>query len=147
MAMDTLDNTQISQNERLWAASAHVGALLAALLTHLFAGVAGMGAAIAIWFLVRDRYPFAATHAKEAFNFNLSMFIYACIAIVIGVVLFGATVLTLGIGALVTLPAALVLVAAVVALAIAWLVLSVVAGVKAYEGQPYHYPLTFRVLK
>ena len=145
--MDTLETSPISQNERLWAAAAPAGALLAAFLTHLFAGVAGMGAAIAIWFLVRDRHPFAATHAKEAFNFNFSMFLYACVVIAIGFVLVGATVLTLGIGALVTLPAALVLGLVVVALALAWLVLSIIATVKAYEGQPYRYPLAIRLLK
>ena len=145
--MDTLETSPISQNERLWAAAAPAGALLAAFLTHWFAGVAGMGVAIGVWFLVRDRHPFAAAHAKEAFNFNFSMFLYACTAILIGVVLFGATVLTLGIGALVTLPAALVLGIVVVALALGWLVLSIIAAVKAYEGQAYRYPLTIRVLK
>lgn len=146
------DYTQVSdsavgRDERLWAAGAHAGALVAAIATSWFAGIAGAGAALLVWFLVRDRSAFAAAHAREAFNFNLSMFIYACIAIVIGLLLIGGTVLTLGLGALVTLPAGLLLLAAMVGLGIVWLVFTVIAAIKAYDGQSYRYPLTIRLLK
>ncbi|QIL20253.1 DUF4870 domain-containing protein [Thermomonas sp. HDW16] len=141
-------NVQIlspSQSERLWAASAHVAALLAALMTSWIAGVAGALAAFGVWMLVRDKSAFAAEHAKEAVNFNLSMLIYACIAALIGVLLLGATVLTLGIGLLVTAPAGLVLLLVVAAIAVTWFVCSVVAAFKAYDGQAYRYPLTIRL--
>ena len=90
-------------SDRQWAVAAPLAALAAAALTHWFAGVAGTVAAFVVWMLVRDRSAFASEHAKEAANFNLSMFLYACAAGVIGIVLVGATVLTLGIGALVTI--------------------------------------------
>ena len=136
----------VSQDDRLWAAGAHVGALLAALLTSWFAGIAGAAAALVVWFLVRDRSAFAAEHAKEAFNFNLSMLLYSAAAVVVGVVLAGVTVLTLGIGLIVTLPAGLLLIATVGAIAVMWLVCSLVAGFKAWNGEHYRYPLTLRLL-
>ncbi len=135
------------QEERLWAASAHAGALIAALVTSWFAGVAGAVVALGIWFLVRDHRPFAAEHAREAFNFNLSMFIYSVAAVIIGLLLVGGTVLTLGLGLLVSLPAGLVLLAVLAALAVAWLVFTIVAAVKAWDGQSYRYPLSIRLLK
>lgn len=123
----------VSQDDRLWALGAHVGALVAALLTSWFAGVAGAAAALVVWFLVRDRSAFAAEHAKEAFNFNLSMFLYAIASILL-------VVFTLGIGILVALPLWIVL-------ALAWLIFTIIAAIKAWDGQPYRYPLTIRLLK
>lgn len=137
----------VSQEDRLWAAGTHIGALIAAIITSWFAGMAGAAAALVVWFVVRDRSAFAAEHAKEAFNFNLSMFIYACISVIIAVLLVGGTILTLGFGAIVTIPAGIVLVVAWFALGIAWVVLTIIAAMKAYDGQMYRYPLTIRLLK
>jgi len=132
--------------DRQWAVAAPLAALAAAALTHWFAGVAGAVAAFVVWMLVRDKSAFASEHAKEAANFNLSMFLYACAAGAIGIVLVGATVLTLGIGALVTIPAGIVLLCVIAAIALMWLVCSLVAAFKAWDGKPYRYPLTIRLL-
>ena len=122
-----------SLSDRQWAAGAHVAALLAAMLTSLWAGVAGAIAALVVWMLVRDKSAFATEHAKEAVNFNLSMFIYAAIAVVL-------VVFTLGIGLIVALPMWVVL-------ALAWIVCTLLAAFKAYDGQPYRYPITIRLFK
>ena len=122
-----------SLSDRQWAAGAHVAALLAAMLTSLWAGVAGAIAALIVWMLVRDKSAFASEHAKEALNFNLSMFIYAAIAVVL-------VVFTLGIGLIVALPMWVVL-------ALAWIVCTLLAAFKAYDGQPYRYPITIRLFK
>ena len=122
-----------SLSDRQWAAGAHVAALLAAMLTSLWAGVAGAIAALVVWMLVRDKFAFASEHAKEALNFNLSMFIYAAIAVVL-------VVFTLGIGLIVALPMWVVL-------ALAWIVCTLLAAFKAYDGQPYRYPITIRLFK
>ena len=145
MEATTVQTLSPGQSDRLWAAGAHVGALLAALATSWSAGIAGALAAFAVWMLVRDRSAFAADHAKEALNFNLSMLLYAIAAVAIGVVLVGATVLTLGLGLLVTAPAGLLLVLAYAAIAVTWLVCSLIAAFKAYDGQSYRYPLTLRL--
>ena len=122
-----------SLSDRQWAAGAHVAALLAAMLTSLWAGVAGAIAALVVWMLVRDKSAFATEHAKEAVNFNLSMFIYAAIAVLL-------VVFTLGIGLIVALPMWVVL-------ALAWIVCTLLAAFKAYDGQPYRYPITIRLFK
>ena len=135
-----------SLSDRQWAASAHFLALLLALMTAWMVGVAGIVGAGIIYLLKRDDSPFAAEHAREAINFNLSMLLYSAAAVAIGVVLAGATVLTLGIGLIVTLPAGLLLVAAAGAIAVMWLVCSLIAGFKAWNGEHYRYPLTLRLI-
>lgn len=141
-----LHREDASLADRQWAAGAHLAALALALLTSWTAGFAGMLAAGVIYLLKRDDAPFAAEHAREAFNFNLSMFLYACAVCVAGFLLLGATVLTLGIGLIITLPAGLVLLAAVAAIAVMWLVCSIIATIKAWNGEQYRYPLTLRLL-
>jgi uncharacterized protein len=120
-----------SLSDRQWAAGAHAAALVAALLTSWVAGVAGAIAALAIWMLVRDKSEFAAAHAKEAVNFNLSMFIYAALSVVL-------VVFTLGIGLIVAVPLWVVL-------GLMWVVCTLIAAYKAYDGQPYRYPVTIRL--
>jgi uncharacterized Tic20 family protein len=132
-------------SERQWAALAHLSALVLALMTNWIAGAAGVLAAAVVYLVKRNDSAFASEHAREAINFNLSMFIYTCIAAAIGIALVGATVLTLGIGLLVTLPAGLVLVLAIGAIAVTWLVCSIIATVKAWNGERYRYPLTLRL--
>ena len=61
--------------------------------------------------------------------------------------LVGATVLTLGFGIILTAPAGIVLLLAIAAIAVMWLVCSVIATFKAYNGESYRYPLTIRLLK
>ena len=134
-----------SSNERQWAAIAHVAALVLALCTRWVAGAAGMLGAGIVWLLKRDASPFVAAHAREALNFNFSMFLYAAIAAVIAFVLVGTTVLTLGLGAILTVPAGILLAIVIGAVALMWLVCSLVAASRAWNGQPYRYPLTLRL--
>ena len=118
-------------NERQWAAGAHLVALILALVTSWAAGIAGAVGALAVWMIKRDDSPFAADHAKEALNFNLSMFIYAVALVVL-------TVITLGLGLIITIPLG-------VAIAVVWLVCTLQAAFRAYDGQDYRYPLTIRL--
>jgi uncharacterized Tic20 family protein len=127
-ASQTADTASTDRN---WAAGAHLSALIAACATSWFAGIAGAAAALLVWLLVRDRYSFAAGHAKEALNFNFSMFLYAVASVVL-------VVFTLGLGLLIAVPLW-------ICLAIAWVVFTIVATVKAYDGEIYRYPLTIRL--
>lgn len=146
--METVQMQTLStaQGERAWAAGAHAGALLLAFMTSWSAGVAGMLAGLAIYVLKKNDSDFATEHAREAFNFNLTMFLLACALVIVGVMLVGATVLTLGLGAIVTLPAGLLLAVLAVAVAVSWLVCSVIASIKAWNGETYRYPFTLRLL-
>jgi len=149
--MDTtapsLDSSAPAETERHWAAMAHLSALLLALATSWAAGVAGVVAALVVWLLKKDDSPFIAEHAREALNFNLSMLLYACAAGALAITLVGATVLTLGIGLILTLPAGILLVLACGAIAVLWLVCSVIATVKAWNGEHYRYPLSLRLVR
>lgn len=135
-----------NENERMWAAGAHIGALLLALATSWVVGAAGIAGGLIVYLIKRDDSPFATAHAREAINFNLSMFIYACAALATGVVLVGATVLTLGLGLILTLPAGIALALAIAAIGVLWLVCSIIATVKAWQGEHYRYPLTLRLI-
>ena len=149
--MTTTDTTMqgpvaTPDSERHWAASAHLAALLLALMTSWMAGVAGVVGAGIVYLIKRDDSDFVAGHAREALNFNLSMFIYACLAVAVAIALVGATVLTLGIGLILTVPAGLLLVAACAGIAVMWLVCSVIAAVKAWNGERYRYPFSIRLV-
>ncbi len=143
---DPVPSSVTTPSERQWAAMAHLAALVLALCTSWIAGVAGVLGAGIVYLVKRDESAFIATHAREAMNFNLSMFIYACVATAIGIALVGATVLTLGLGVILTLPAGLLLLAAYVLIAIVWLVCSVVAVARAWNGRDYRYPLSLRLI-
>lgn len=133
--LDSVDTTSrtvdTASTDRNWAAGAHLAALVAAFATSWFAGIAGAVAALVVWLMIRDRSTFAAAHAKEALNFNVSMCLYAVASLVL-------VVFTLGLGLLVAVPLW-------IGLAIAWVVFTIVAAVKAYEGEMYRYPLTIRL--
>jgi uncharacterized protein len=128
---DTITTTAISSSDRNWAAGAHLAALVAAFATSWFAGIAGAIAALVVWLVIRDRSNFAAAHAKEALNFNVSMFLYAVVSVLL-------VVFTLGLGLLVAVPLW-------IGLALAWVIFTIVAAVKAYDGEIYRYPLTIRL--
>ena len=142
---NTLYGASPTSSERQWAALAHLGALVLALLTSWLAGVAGVLGAGAVYLLKRDESPFIAAHAREAVNFNLSMLLYAAVACAVGVVLLGITVFTLGLGLILTAPAGLALLLVIAAIALMWLVCSIIATVKAWNGEAYRYPLTIRL--
>lgn len=131
--MDNIETATPTLQDRQWAAGAHLAALILALLTSWAAGIAGAVGALAVWLIKRDDSPFAAEHAKEALNFNLSMFIYAVALVLL-------TVVTLGIGIILTLPLGLVI-------AVIWLVCTLMAAFRAYDGQSYRYPLTIRLFR
>ena len=143
----SIDSSAPAETERHWAAMAHLSAVLLALLTSWAAGVAGALAALVVWMLKKDDSPFIAEHAREALNFNLSMVLYACGAVAVFIALVGATVLTLGLGLILTLPAGILLALACAAIAVLWLVCSIIATIKAWNGESYRYPLSIRLVR
>ena len=124
----------ISAEERQWAMFAHLSALLGAIVTAGWAGSIGCFiGALVIWLVKKDTMPFVDDQAKEALNFNITVAI-------IFFVLFLMTLLTLGIGILLTGPLFVIV-------GIAWLVLTVIAAIKANQGERYRYPMTLRLVK
>ena len=122
-----------SAEERQWAMFAHLSALVGAILTgHMFAWGCFIGPLV-IWLIKKDTMPFVNDQAKEALNFNITLAI-------IGLILLVLTIGTLFIGALLTIPVALIV-------GVAWLVFTIIAAIKANEGVAYRYPFTLRLVK
>lgn len=120
----------IAENERQWAMFAHLSALAA-----LFTG--GLGAIIAplvIWLVKKDTMPFVDDQGKEALNFNITVGIAMAVLLALGTIL-----MVILIGFLFYLAA--------FALGVAWLVLVIMATIKANEGVRYRYPMTLRLIK
>jgi uncharacterized Tic20 family protein len=123
-----------SAQERQWAMFAHLSILLGGLITTGWGGSIGFFIGpLVIWLLKKDTMPFVADQAKEALNFAISVSI-ACFALLI------LTLLTLGIGALLTVPLYAII-------GITALVLVIIAAIKANEGVAYRYPFALRLIK
>jgi len=119
-----------SAEERQWAMFAHLSALVGGVVT------TGWGAFIGplvIWMIKKDTMPFVDDQAKEALNFNISVGI-------IFLALLLMSIMTLGIGLIIAIPAWFIV-------GIGWLVVTIIAAIKANEGVAYRYPLTLRLIK
>ncbi|MBV8146108.1 MAG: DUF4870 domain-containing protein [Gammaproteobacteria bacterium] len=102
---------------------AHLSAL-AGLVVPLLGIVLGP---LLVWLLRGDESEFVAGHAKEALNFNISVLLGALLCILLMLVFVGFLFGT--------------------ALFIAWLVLTLIAAIKASEGHPYRYPFALRLVR
>jgi len=71
--------------------------------------------------------PFVADQGKEALNFNITVFIAAFVSGILTLVLIGFQLL--------------------IVVGIAWLVLTILAGLAANKGETYRYPFTLRLIK
>jgi uncharacterized Tic20 family protein len=119
----------LSSDERLWAMLGHLSALTG-LLT---GGIGNIVGPLIVWQVKKDSLPFAASEAKEALNFNISWLIWS-----LALGLMTAVLMLVFIGVL--------LIPVLILLGVAWLVLTIIAGLKANEGKAYRYPLTIRFI-
>jgi uncharacterized protein len=122
-----------SQEERQWAMFAHLSALLGGLLTSAAGGWGTFIGPLVIWLVKKDTSAFVNDQGKEALNFNITMAIALLVLLMI-------SLMTLGIGLIITVPAW-------IAIGIGWLVLTIIASIKANEGQAYRYPINLRLIK
>ena len=112
-----------TENERTWGMLAHLSAL-AGVVIWLLGCVLGP---LAVWLSRRDQSEFVAAHAREALNFNITVVLAAVVCIALMVVFVGFILGT--------------------ALFIGWLVLTLIAAIRASEGELYRYPFTLRLVK
>ena len=123
-----------SAEERQWAMFAHLSALLGGLVTSGWAGNIGFFIGpLVIWLMKKDTMPFVNDQAKEALNFAITVSI-AFVALWI------LTVMTLGVGFLLTAPIMLII-------GVTALVFVIIAAMKANEGIAYRYPFALRLIK
>jgi uncharacterized Tic20 family protein len=124
----------IGPQERQWGMFAHLSALVGGFITTGWAGSIGcfLGPLI-IWLVKKDTMPFVDDQGKEALNFNIT----------VAIVFFALTIFwiaTLGIGLLVAIPGYIIV-------GIYWLVMTIVAAIKANDGEAYRYPICLRLIK
>jgi hypothetical protein len=112
-----------TENERTWGMLAHLAAL-AGLVIPLIGNVLGP---LVVSIARSDQSPFVAAHAREALNFNISVTLAAVVCTVLMLVFVGFLLGS--------------------ALFIAWLVMTLIAAIKASEGAAYRYPISLRLVK
>ena len=99
------------------------------LLAHLLGIVTGPIGALIIWLVSKDDASkgFVVDQSKEALNFQITVFIAIVISWILAFVLIGLLLLPL--------------------VGIANLVLCIIAGIKANNGESYRYPFALRLIK
>jgi len=118
--MTTEAPAQVTTDSRNWATLSHVSAF------SVFVGIPPAIGPLIMWLLRKDD-PYAAYHAKEALNFNISMILYTVVAAISIIALIG----------ILALPAVL----------IGWFVLTIQAALRASAGEYYEYPFSIRFVK
>jgi len=124
----------IDPQERQWGMFAHLSALVGGFVTTGWAGSIGcfLGPLI-IWLVKKDTMPFVDDQGKEALNFNIT----------VAIVFFALTIfwiVTLGIGLFIAIPGYIIV-------GVYWLVMTIVASIKANDGVAYRYPICLRLIK
>lgn len=109
-------------DERLWAMLTHLSAL-----TGLFTVVGSLAAPFIIWQVQKPKSAFVDFHGKEAVNFNITIAIAAAVSFLLFLLLVGLVLIWI-VGAV-------------------WLVFTVIAAIKANNGESYRYPLSIRFIK
>ncbi len=112
----------VNDDDRTWGSMAHLSALCGLLIP--FGSLLGP---LIMWRTRGRRTPFVGDQALEALNFNISVAL---------AFLAGLALVWLFIGILM-----------IAALVIYWIVMTVLATIKAGEGHSYRYPLTLRLIK
>jgi uncharacterized Tic20 family protein len=113
--------------QKNWAIAAHLTTL------SNIVSIPGFIGPLIVWLVKKDEMPFAGAHGKEALNFQLTLWIVITVAWLIAVI-------TCGAGIIVSLP---IHIAAVIYSTI----MSIIATMRASEGQHYQYPATIRFIK
>lgn len=109
------------QDEKTWATLVHLAPFLAAVV-----GIPFLGPLI-VFLVFKDRGPFVRFHAAQALNFQIIITIALWVFGLLSIVLIGIPFLIIT--------------------GIAWVVLSIVAAIKANNGEWYRYPMTPELVK
>ncbi|MEX0965975.1 MAG: DUF4870 domain-containing protein [Bacteroidia bacterium] len=109
----------LSKDDRNWGMLAHLSALSGYVIP--FGWFLGP---LVVWLVKREEIPFVNDQGREALNFNISMCIYALISAILFLVLVGFVL--------------------IVIVMVLHLVFTLIATIKASEGNMYRYPLTIR---
>ena len=112
----------INKEVRQWAMLCHAAALLGCVIPF-----ANLAAVYVLWNSKKGLSPFIDEHGKESLNFQITTLIAVLIALPLVFVIVGFFLLF--------------------AIGIAYLVLTILAAIKANDGLPYRYPFALRLIK
>jgi uncharacterized Tic20 family protein len=84
-------------------------------------------APLVIWLIKKDESSFIDYHGREYFNFLISYTVYLFVAGISTIILIGFVLLPL--------------------IGLMLIVFTIIAAIKAYEGNQYRFPLIFRLIK
>ena len=110
----------LTADERTWGGAAHWSALVASLIGLSFLGP------LVVMLTKGNESPWIRRQSVESLNFQLSVLIYGIVSAILIIVLVGILML--------------------IAVGIFWLVFTIIASVKAGNGEDYRYPLTIRMV-
>lgn len=113
---------EVGKDARLFGMLCHLLALTGFVVP--FGSIIGP---LVMWLIKREEFPFVDDQGKEALNFAISMLIYAIVAGILTIVIIGIPLL--------------------IAIFVFWLVMVIIAAMKANSGIAYRYPLTIRLIK
>ena len=111
-----------SKEARTWAMWCHLAAL-SGYLGIPFGNIIGP---LIIWMVKREMDPFVESQAKESLNFQISLTIYGMVSLLLCLILVG----------FILLPVVIV----------GGLILTIIAAIKANDGEDYRYPFTIRLI-
>ena len=98
-----------------------------ATLVHVGGIFLGFVSPLVGYLVLKDRGAFIRSHTATALNFQITMFIAYIVGCILLFVLIGILVLF--------------------AVAIVWIIFSILAAIAANKGQPYKYPLAFEFVR
>ena len=110
------------KDARTWAMLCHLGALAGYIIP--FGNII---APLVIWLIKKDESPLVDDQGKESLNFQISITIYALVALVLTLIIIGFILLP--------------------AVGIFGLVMVIIAAVQSNSGEKYRYPLCIRFIK
>jgi uncharacterized Tic20 family protein len=112
--------TETNREAQQWGLFAHLSALVGFVIP--FGNIIGP---LIIWQVKKD-IPFVADHGKEAVNFQITVTIALIVSALLTVIVIGALLLPV--------------------VGIAALVFTIIAGIKANNGERYRYPFALRLI-
>jgi uncharacterized Tic20 family protein len=113
---------QKDQEARQWAMFLHLSQLAGYIIPLL-----GLIAPIVIWQIKKEDYPILDEHGKVVVNWIISELIYAAIGFVLLFVVIGIPILAV--------------------LGVLAIVFPIIGGLKANNGELWHYPMTINIIK
>jgi uncharacterized Tic20 family protein len=112
----------LTREERNWGMLSH----LLAFVGYFAIPFGNVIAPLIIYLMKKDESPFVADQARESLNFQISICIYALISLVLVIIIIGVFLL--------------------IAVWVVGVILTIIASVKAANGEAYRYPLTIRLI-